>query len=239
MVMEKSKLEKFISRYNLAGTCESVNFVSDGNKLSVRGISEDKNVVVEVEATNMSFPKGTFCIFETKKLRGMLGVMGDNVDISPVTAPNQIVTGLNISDSSTKATFVLADPQVAPHVPDVKLPKFDTTITLDEKFTATFVRAKNALTEANNFVIMSDGETKTAQLIVGFSKLNTNRIAMDVKMDTAAKLQPVNFSANYLKEILSTHKDCVGVLSLNTNGLVVVKFVDGDFTSTYYLPKIA
>ena len=46
--MEKSKLEKFITKYNLGGSCESVIFKSDGSGLSVRSISGDKNVLGEV-----------------------------------------------------------------------------------------------------------------------------------------------------------------------------------------------
>ncbi len=69
--MEKSKLEKFITKYNLGGSCEEVIFNSDGNMLSVRVISGDKNVVGEVSLKNIKFPEGEFAVHETKKLRAI------------------------------------------------------------------------------------------------------------------------------------------------------------------------
>ena len=43
--MEKSKLEKFVSKYNLGGSCESVLWKSDGTDITVNCISDDKNVL--------------------------------------------------------------------------------------------------------------------------------------------------------------------------------------------------
>ncbi len=52
--MEKSKLERFISKYNIGGACESVKFVSNGTEMSVRSISDDKNVLAEIISHDMS-----------------------------------------------------------------------------------------------------------------------------------------------------------------------------------------
>jgi hypothetical protein len=236
--MEKSKLEKFIGRYNLGGVCESVSVVSENNKLRVRGIAEDKNVLVEVDLKNIAFPSGTFGVFETKKLRAMLSVMGENLSVSTVQGSRQAVTGLTLADGSTKATFVLADPSVIPSVPDIKAPNFDVTIAIDDKFINTFIKAKNALSEASTFAIISDGSSTTATVVIGYSSLNTNRISIDATMDAPFTITPLNFSATYMKEILSAHKDCTGEFCISTKGIAMISFTDGDYTSVYYLPKI-
>ena len=240
MVMEKSKLEKFITKYNLGGSCESVILKSDGDKLSVRAISDDKNVLGEVTLEDIKFPEGEFGVYETKKLRSILSVLDENLTIKPNTN-NGKTTGLNITDGSTKATFVLADASVIPNVPDLKkLPPMDLTISLDEKFVNTFIKAKGALSEVETFAVLSKGDDTTAEVVIGHSNLNTNRITVTAKTDKAVKMEPVNFSANYLREILTANKDITnGTFQVSSKGLSVVKFNDKGFTSTYYLVQIS
>jgi hypothetical protein len=234
--MEKSKLERFISKYNLGGSCESVLIKSSGTTLSVRAISGDKNVLGEVLLNSVNFPEGEFGVHETKKLRAILGVLGENLTIKPAISNNKVV-GLNITDGSTKATFVLSDASVIPAVPDLKkLPAMDLTISLDEKFINTFTRAKSALPEVDTFAVMSDGEDNTASVVIGYSNLNTNRITVTGITDAAAKLQPIGFSANYLRDILTANKEITtGTLDVSSKGIAIAKFADGGFTATYYL----
>jgi hypothetical protein len=240
MVMEKSKLEKFITKYNLGGSCESVIFKSDGDNLSVRAISDDKNVLGEVTLDAIKFPEGEFGVYETKKLRSILSVLDENLTIKP-NVNNGKTTGLNITDGSTKATFVLADSSVIPAVPDLKkLPPMDFTITLDEKFVNTFIKAKGALSEVETFAVLSRGEDKVADVIIGHSTLNTNRITVTAKTDKAVKMEPISFSANYLREILNANKEVTnGTLQVSSKGLSVAKFDNNGYTSTYYLVQIS
>jgi hypothetical protein len=238
--MEKSKLEKFIGKYNLGGSCESVTLKSDGDNLSVRTISADKNVLVEITAEQINFPKGEFGVYDTKKLRSILGVLDENITVNSSVA-NGKMTGLNLNDNSTKATFVLADATVIPAVPELKkLPAVDFTILLDDKFVGTFVKAKGALNEVETFAVMSSGDDKTAEVVIGHSSNNTNRISITVATDVAAKVSPINFSADYLREILMANKEISnGTLQISSKGLSVVKFDANGYTSTYYLVQIS
>ena len=238
--MEKSKLEKFISKYNLGGACESVSFKSDGINLSVRTISADKNVLAEVSVEDMNFPEGEFGIYETKKLRSILGVVDNTFDIK-ANVSNGKFTGLNISDASTKATFVLADTSVIPPVPELKtVPPMTVNIELDDRFVTTFIKAKGALNEAETFTVMSEGTDTTVNVVLGHSTLNTNRIDITTTTDVPVKLAPISFSANYLREILTANKECkTGVLQISSKGLSRVKFDLDGFVSTYYLVQIS
>lgn len=238
--MEKSKLERFISKYNLGGACESVLLKSDGDTLSVRSISGDKNVLSEVSLENIKFPAGEFGVYETKKLRAILNVLDDTIDVTP-NVTNEKTTGLRITDNSTKATFVLADSSVIPAVPDLKkLPPMDVVISLDEKFVTTFVKAKGALSEVETFTVMSSGDENTASVVIGYSTLNTNRITITASTDKAIKMEPISFSANFLREILSANKEVSnGTLKVSSKGLATVNFNSNEFTSTYYLVQIS
>ena len=237
MVMEKSKLERFISKYNIGGACESVKLVSNGTELSVRSISDDKNVLAEIVSHDMSFPAGEFSIYETKKLRSLLGVLGEKLKVAPNSANGKSV-GLNLSDSDTKVTFVLADESVIPKVPDLKkLPPVDIEIILDEKFVNTFAKAKGALSEVDTFTVTSDG-TDT-HIVIGDSTLNTNRVNIKVNTKSNAKIDPISFSANYLKEILLSNKEIKdGILKVSSKGISVAEFDGEGFTTKYYLVQI-
>lgn len=234
--MEKTKFEKFISKYNLGGACESVTFKSDGKTLSVRSISDDKNVLGEVVYSNTMFPEGEFGVYETKKLRSILSVLEENLVVSAINT-NDKVTGINLTDGETKATFVLADTSVIPTVPELKtLPPMTFTVTLDEKFVNTFVKAKNALNEVESFTIMSDGATNVANVVIGHSTLNTNRIAINATTDKAVELSPINFSATYFREILLANKDAKnGTLEVSSKGLAKASFEVDGISTVYYL----
>lgn len=234
--MEKSMLERFIAKYNLGGACESVIFKSDGTNLSVKAISDDKNVLGEVVVETTKFPEGEFAVYETKKLRSILSVLNESLTIKPITN-NTKTTGLNVTDGETKATFVLADASIIPAVPELKkLPLMEFAITLDEKFVNTFIKAKGALSEVDSFAVMSNGEGKTATVVIGYSTLNTNRISINATTDAAAKLEPISFSANYLKEILSANKEVKnGTLEVSSKGLARASFTANGMTSVYYL----
>ena len=235
--MEKSKLERFISKYNIGGACESVKLVSNGTELSVRSISDDKNVLAEIVSHDISFPAGEFSIYETKKLRSLLGVLGEKLKVAPNAANGKSV-GLNMSDTDTKVTFVLADESVIPKVPDLKkLPPVDIEVILDEKFVNTFARAKGALAEVDTFTVTSDGTD--AHIVIGYSTLNTNRVNIKVNTKTNAKIDPISFSANYLKEILLSNKEIKdGILKVSSKGISVVEFDGEGFTTKYYLVQI-
>jgi hypothetical protein len=237
--MEKSKLEKFISKYNLGGSCESVILSSNGNSLSVRSISDDKNVLIEASVDGINFPEGEFGVFDTKKLRSILNVLDETLTVS-VIAHNNIVSGLLISDNSTKATFVLADPTVIPVVPALKkIPPMELIIHLDEKFVNTFIKAKSALNDVDTFAVISDGEQSVASVVIGHSSLNTNRISIAAQIDSPIKMAPINFSANYLREILVANKEIkTGTLEVSSKGIAMVKFSMNEYNTTYYLVQI-
>lgn len=234
--MDKTKFEKFVGKYNLGGSCESVMYTSTGNTLSVRAISDDKNVLGEVIVKNFTFPVGEFGVYDTKRLRSMLSVLSDTLTVKP-NVNNEKTTGLDITDGDTRATFVLADASVIPVVPELKkVPPMDLTIKLDEKFVNTFIKAKGALSEVETFTVISDGVDPVAKIVIGHSSINTNRISINAGIDASVSLEPISFSADHFREILSANKDVKnGTLDVSSKGLAKVFFEGDDITSTYYL----
>jgi hypothetical protein len=104
----------------------------------------------------------------------------------------------------------------------------------------TFIKAKGALSEVETFAVLSRGEDKVADVVIGHSTLNTNRITVTAKTDKAVKMEPISFSANYLREILNANKEVTnGTLQVSSKGLSVAKFDNNGYVSTYYLVQIS
>jgi hypothetical protein len=52
-------------------------------------------------------------------------------------------------------------------------------------------------------------------------------------------IEPMAFSANIVKEILSVNKSAVGKAKINEAGLLKLEFTEDDTTSVYFVVKLA
>jgi hypothetical protein len=149
------------------------------------------------------------------------------------------VTGaLKFSDKGTKVQYMLAAPSVIPAVPDLKaLPPFDVDITLDDEFVNKFIKSKGVLADSDTFTFTSkDGK---GEIILGYSSINSNRISISVTSTSEGDVDPIQFSAKYLKAILMSNKGSnTSSLQISSQGLAKVAFTEGDYTSNYYLVEI-
>jgi hypothetical protein len=236
--MDKPLLERFIGKYNLGGAANAVIVNADSNGLHTRFISDDKNILGIVNASKVDLEEGEYGIYNTDQLRSLLGVLDDKMKIKVVKTKGT-PTGFLLSDKSTKVTYVLADKQNFSSVPDLKkLPNFEVEVKVDEKFLQTFVRAKGALPDVSTFTLITDG--KKAQIILGYSeKQNTNRVSIEVETEKNGEIDPISFSAQYLKEALIANKEMKsGLLKISSSGLAHLSFDVEDFEVDYYLVKI-
>lgn len=230
--MNRNKFDGFINRYNLGGEIESVMIKSNNGVLSVRMISDDKTLLGSVELNNADMPNGEFGIYTTSQLKGLLSVLDENVEVEEVTG------ALKFSDKGTKVQYMLAAPSVIPNVPELKeLPEFDVTINLDNDFVDKFVKSKGVLSDADTFTFIR--KDNRSEIILGYSSINSNRISIEVNANSGNDISPIAFSAKYLKAILVSNKGSnSSSLKISSKGLSHLSFVDGDYTSEYYLVEI-
>ena len=230
--MNKSKFDGFINRYNLGGEIESVMIKSDDKNLSVRMISDDKTLLGDVTVVEGDFPNGEFGIYTTSQLKGLLSVLDESISVEEVTG------AVKFSDKGTKVQYMLAAPSVIPAVPDLKaLPPFDVEVTLNDDFINKFIKSKGALSDADTFTFTS--KAGKSEIILGYSSINSNRISIDVAINSTEDIEPIAFSAKYLKAILMANKGSkTSSLKISSKGLSHVSFTDGDYTSNYYLVEI-
>ena len=237
--MEKQSLNRFVSKYNLAGLVESVKWESKDGSLTTSFISDDKSVLGSVSMKDFDSTDATFGVYDTTKLTKMLSVLGDDIEFSINDIDGKSVS-LKFKDGSTSVNYMLADLSVIPNVPDLKqLPDFDTEIKLDSNFISNFIKAKGALADENNFTFTCTGENN-GQIILGYSNINTNRIKIDVDCTCKKdKVDPISFSANFLKEILVANKEATdATLKISSQGLAHIHFEIDNYTSDYYLVEI-
>jgi len=230
--MNKSKFDGFVNRYNLGGEIESVMVKSDDKNLSVRMISDDKTLLGDVTVVGGEFPNGEFGIYTTSQLKGLLSVLDESITVEEVTG------ALKFSDKKTKVQYMLAAPSVIPTVPDLKaLPAFDAEITLDDDFVNKFIKSKGVLADSDTFTFTF--KAKKGEVILGYSSINSNRISIEVDASAKEDIEPIAFSAKYLKAILMANKGSKSSsLKISSKGLSHVSFTDGDYTANYYLVQI-
>ena len=235
--MEKQQLNRFVSKYNLAGLVESVKWESKEGSLTTSFISDDKSVLGNVSMKEFDGTDTTFGVYDTTKLTKMLAVLGNDVDFTIQDIDGKAVS-LKFKDGSTSVNYMLADLSVIPNVPDLKqLPPFNAQIKLDSNFIAKFIKAKGALADENNFTFTcKDGK---GQIVLGHSNINTNRISIDVDCTCEGDVEPISFSATYLKEILVANKEATdATLQISSQGLSHIHFEIDNYESNYFLVEI-
>jgi len=230
--MNKASIENFINRYNLGGEVESVKIESTDSEMSVNFISDDKTLLGKLTSTETEFPNGEFAIFTTSQLKALLGVLDSTVNVTSDKA------SIKFSDKNTSVNYMLADTSVIPVVPELKqLPSFDAEITLNDDFTSIFIKSKAALNHSDTFTFScSDGK---GVVVLGYSTINTNRISINVDCKCENDIQPISFSAKYLKEILNANRGSKSAsLKISSQGLAHASFQTDTINSSYYLVQI-
>ena len=232
--MQKSKLDKFIQKYNLGGNVNSVKWRSNGDTLSTSFVTPDKSLLGKVKVDKFSFDSAELGIYQTDQLKSLIGVLGDDISLDLTSAGDRAVS-LNVKNGAISIDYVLSDLSVIPDPPALKrLPEFGTQIKLDTKFINTFVKGKAALSDIDSFTILNG--KSGIEVVIGYSSTNTNRVNIPVETTSSNLEKPISFNANLFKEVLVANRECTSaVLEVSNEGLARVNFKVDDYDSTYYV----
>ena len=232
--MQKSKLDKFIQKYNLGGNVNSVKWKSNGDTLSTSFVTPDKSLLGNVKVDKFSFDSAELGIYQTDQLKSLIGVLGDDISLDLTSAGDRAVS-LNVKNGAISIDYVLSDLSVIPDPPALKrLPEFGTQIKLDTNFINTFVKGKAALSDIDSFTILNG--KSGIEVVIGYSSTNTNRVNIPVETTSSNLEKPISFNANLFKEVLVANKECTSaVLEVSNEGLAKVNFKVDDYDSTYYV----
>ena len=232
--MNKVSITRFIEKYYLSGNCSSVVLKSDGNKLSTRFITGDKNLLGELSMDNFSFDSVEMGVYNTEQLVKLLSVLNDKISIDLMKAGEKAVS-LKVSDSKSDVNYMLSDLSVINQAPNMKsVPDFELKIKVDKSFMSKFISGVSALPDAGNFTVLSsDDECK---IVIGYADMNTNRVTIPVETEQLSKIENVAFSSNLLKDVLTANKECESAtLEISSKGLARIQFKVDDYDALYYL----
>ena len=234
--MEKTKLNKFIQKYNLGGNVNSVKWTADANQLKTSFVTPDKSLLGTVVADNVKFEDADMGVYQTDQLQKLLSVLGDDVNLTLTKAGDKAVS-LKVKNDNVSIDYVLSDLSVIPDPPALKrLPDFQTKVKLDSKFIDTFIKGKSALADVDMFTFVNDKKSGDLTAVIGYSSTNTNRVTIPVETTKNGLTEPVTFNANLFKEMLVANKECKSaVLEVSNEGLAKVNFKIDDYDSTYFI----
>jgi len=232
--MNKQKLVRFINKYYLNGTVNSVILNSKSDKLSARFISGDKTLLGELEMDKWPFEDAEVGIYSTDQFLKLLGVLDEDINVS-INKSAEKSLSLRVTDSSSVINYMLSDTSIISKPPAMKhVPNFELKIDLTPQVMSKFISGKGALSETDNFTVITDGD-KT-KLVIGYASINTNRVTIPVTTTDHSDIDNVHFNANIFKEVLTANKECESAtLEVSSEGLSKVTFKVDDFSVTYWL----
>ena len=232
--MQKSKLDKFISKYNLGGNVNSVKWKSSGDSISTTFVTPDKSLLGNVKVDKFPFDEAEIGVYQTDQLKSLINVLGDDVSLDLTKFGDKAVS-LKVKNGPVSVDYVLSDLSVISDPPQMKrLPEFGTQIKLDRSFIDTFIKGKGALSGVDTFTVVKNGDG--CDVVIGYSSTNTNRVNIPVECDNCNMNKPIKFNANLFKEVLVANKECTSaVLEVSNEGLAKVNFKVDDYDSTYYI----
>ncbi len=232
--MQKTKLNRFIQKYNLNGNVNSVKWSAKDNTLSTSFVTSDKSLMGNVKVDNFQFEDGDVGVYTTDQLVKLLGVLGEDVMLSVARAGDKAYS-LKVKNGVVSVDYTLSDLSVIPDPPSLKrIPDFQTQIKVDSNFIDTFVKGKSALSEAETFTITNNnGNT---QVVIGYSSTNTNRVNIPVETTSNGLTDNISFNANLFRDVLVSNKECTSAtFEVSNEGLARINFKVDDYDSTYYI----
>ena len=232
--MNKHSLNRFIEKYYLGGNCSSVVINSKGDSLSTRFITGDKNLLGELNMTGWSFDEADLGVYNTEQLVKLLSVLSDNISMNLTKAGDKAVS-LKISDTKSDVNYMLSDLSVISSPPNLNsIPDFEVKIKVDKSFMSKFIAGKAALTDTDNFTVITDDEG--VKIVIGYAEINTNRVTLPVETESYDKIENVSFSANLFRDVLVANKECESAtLEVSSQGLARINFKIDEYEATYYL----
>ena len=235
--MNKQKLVRFINKYYLNGTVNSVILNSNSNKLSARCISGDKTLLGELEMDKWQFEDSEVGIYNTEQLLKLLSVLDEDVNVSISKAGDKSIA-LKVTDAFSSVNYMLSDVSIINKPPQLKeVPEFEVKIDVTPQFVNKFIAGKGALAETDNFTVLTDGSN--TKLVIGYAAINTNRVTLPVTTSQSSNIDNVSFNANIFKEVLTANKECESAtLEVSSEGLAKIVFKVDDFSVIYWLVAV-
>jgi hypothetical protein len=240
--MTKLELQSIIEKYHLDGLVENVKWVINKDKtLSIDFMSPSREMIGNVIALDFPLPESSIGISNTTQLDKLLSITNGNLTLDYLKE-GKIIVKLLIADSQFSLNYSLADLLTVPKPGSYNGPEeYEVEAELNDEIITALIKAKNALPDCENVVIeLINHLSNGLQLEFTFNGdiEYANKITYCITNIQAFTSQEfkVKYSSELLKQILVCNKGAkLGTLSLNSNGLMKLKFEHNDLQSKYYV----
>ena len=235
--MNKQRLTRFIKKYYLGGTVNSIVLKSSSDKLSARFISGDKTLLGELNMDKSQIEDCEVGVYNTDQLSKLLDVLDDDINVTIFKSGDKAIS-LKISDAYSTVNYMLSDTSVINKPPQLKsIPEFHLEIDVTTQFIKKFIAGKGALPDTDNFTVITDGVD--TRLVIGHSSINTNRVTIPVTTSKSSNIENISFNATIFKEVLSANEECESAkFEVSGDGLSRITFKVDDYESTYNLVSV-
>ena len=102
--MQKSKLDRFIQKYNLGGNVNSVKWKSDSDTLTTTFVTPDKSLLGTVRVDKFSFEDSEIGVYLTDRLKSLIGVLGDDVSLNLLKVEDKAIS-LKVKNGSVSIDY--------------------------------------------------------------------------------------------------------------------------------------
>ena len=135
--MNKQRLVRFINKYYLNGTVNSVILNSKSDKLSARFISGDKTLLGELSMDKSQIEECEVGVYNTEQLSKLLAVLDEDINVSVVKSGDKSIA-LKVSDAYSSVNYMLTDVSIIGTTPSMNtIPNFELKIDVTSKFIRT------------------------------------------------------------------------------------------------------
>jgi hypothetical protein len=240
--MTKLELQSIIEKYHLDGLVENVKWVINKDKtLSIDFMSPSREMIGNVIALDFPLPESSIGISNTTQLDKLLSITNGDLTLDYLKE-GKIIAKLLIADSQFSLNYSLADLLTVPKPGSYNGPEeYEVEAELNDEIITALIKAKNALPDCENVVIeLINHLSNGLQLEFTFNGdiEYANKITYCITNIQAFTSQEfkVKYSSELLKQILVCNRGAeLGTLSLNSNGLMKLKFEHNDLQSKYYV----
>jgi hypothetical protein len=244
-MINKSELQRIISKYSLNGMVESVKWATQNKQLNIKFNAPTKDMIGEVTHTNFDLADSEIAVYDTPQLDKLLSITSGDLDLQ-LEKIGKVFTRLVIGDVNYTLSYTLSDLMLIQEPGVVKDPdNYTVECTLESDAISSIIKAKNALqSDLVLFVVGRnfDGD-QVLTLMFGDASSHTNKIEYIIpgtKIEDDVLDFKVPFNSEMLKTVLSSNKDAnSAIMSLNTQGLLKLVFSGENWTSTYYMVRKA
>ena len=240
--MKKETLIRFIDKYNLGDLIPAVNWkvIAADKQLKARGELQQKTFAMDVTLKDFEEFKEDVRVpvAATQKVKSMLAPFGDDITLT-LNKNGDRVLGFVIADQDCESYCTAAEPSAIPPVSKDLTDKhvYDVEISLTEEFVDKFLKARNALSEVEEFTVKMNKKDQV-EFVLGYAVANTNRISLVAPTRNGKDKfdgQPIRFLAKNFVELLKANKEMTdGVIYLKAGGVIKIVYSSPEFDCQYW-----